>query len=123
MAVETVRYEGLRRSQSHSWDQASARSLEKNVGLIPSTYINQILAKFSMEGSKKGFVSFRVRISLSSNQRPKTQAEIERMRGIPYALAVESLMYAMLCIGPDICFVVGIVSRISLILVKNTGQR
>ena len=36
MAVETVRYERLRRSQSHSWDQASVRLLEKNVGLIPS---------------------------------------------------------------------------------------
>ena len=64
-----------------------------------------------LEGSKKKFVSFRVGISLSSNQRPKTQAEIERMRGILYASAIESLMYAMLCKRPDICFVVGLVSR------------
>ena len=33
------------------------------------------------------------------------------MRGIPYALAVGSLMYAMLCTRPDICFAVGMVSR------------
>ena len=64
-----------------------------------------------MQDSKKGFVPFRVRISLSGSQRPKTPTEIERMRGIPYASAVESLMYAMLCTRPDICFAVGMVSR------------
>ena len=64
-----------------------------------------------MQDSKKEFVSFRVGKSLSSNQRPKTNAEIERIRGIPYALAVGSLMYAMLCTRPDICFVVGMISR------------
>ena len=65
------------------------RNHQKNMlGLSQATYINQILARFSMEGSKKGFVPFRVGISLSSNQRPKTQAEIERMRGISYASAV-----------------------------------
>ena len=64
-----------------------------------------------MHNSKKGFVPFRVGISLSSNQRPKTPAEIERMREIPYASAVGSLMYAMLCTRSDICFAVGMVSR------------
>ena len=33
------------------------------------------------------------------------------MRQIPYASAVGSLMYAMLCNRSDICYVVGIVSR------------
>ena len=33
------------------------------------------------------------------------------MRGIPYASVVGSLMYAILCTGPDICFAVGMVSR------------
>ena len=64
-----------------------------------------------MQDSKKGFVPFRVGSSLSANQRPKTPAEIERMRGISYASAVGSLMYAMLCMRPDICFAVGMVSR------------
>ena len=64
-----------------------------------------------MQDSKKGFFPFRVGSSLSVNQRPKTPAEIERMRGIPYASAVGSLMYAMLCTRPDICFAVGMVSR------------
>ena len=33
------------------------------------------------------------------------------MSRIPFASAVGSLMYAMLCIRPDICYVVEIVSR------------
>ena len=84
---------------------------KRMLGLSQSTYIDQILARFNMEGSKKGFVLFRVGISLSSNQRSKTQAEIVRMRGIPYTSAVGSLMYAMLYTRPDICFAMGMVSR------------
>ena len=81
------------------------------LGLSQATYIDQIFARFNMVDSKKGFVSFRVGISLSGNQRSKTPAEIERMREISYASAVGSLMYAMLCTRPDICFAVGMVSR------------
>ena len=33
------------------------------------------------------------------------------MRHVPYASAVGSLMYAMLCTRPDICYTVGVVSR------------
>ena len=67
---------------------------KKMLGLSQASYIDQILARFNMQDSKKLFVSFRVGSSLSANQRPKTPAEIERMRGISYASVVESLMYA-----------------------------
>ena len=50
-------------------------------------------------------------VYLSRDQRPKTPEEIESMKRVPYALAVGSLMYAMLCTRPDICFAVGMVSR------------
>ena len=33
------------------------------------------------------------------------------MKTVPYASAVGSLMYSMLCTRPDICFAVGMVSR------------
>ncbi|XP_043710428.1 secreted RxLR effector protein 161-like [Telopea speciosissima] len=64
-----------------------------------------------MKNSKKGNVPFRHGISLSKSQCPKTPEDIEEMRRVPYASAVGSLMYAMLCTRPDICYVVGIVSR------------
>ena len=81
------------------------------LGLSQASYINETLSRFSMQDSKKGFVPFKVGSSLSVNQHPKTPAEIERMREIPYASAVGSLMYVMLCTRPDICFIVGMVSR------------
>ncbi|TYJ96629.1 gag/pol protein [Cucumis melo var. makuwa] len=40
-------------------------------------------------------------------QYPKTLQEVEEMRQIPYRLAVGSLMYAMLCTRPNICYAVG----------------
>ena len=40
------------------------------------------------------------------------------MKKVPYASAVGSLMYAMLCTRPDICFAVGMVARYQ----SNPGQ-
>ena len=42
---------------------------------------------------------------------PKSEKENREMARVPYASAVGSLMYAMLCTRPDICFAVGMVSR------------
>ena len=81
------------------------------LGLSQASYIDEILTRYSMQDSKKGFVPFKVRSSLPANQRSKTPAEIERMREIFYASIVRSLMYAILCTRPDICFAVGMVSR------------
>ena len=80
------------------------------LGLFQATYIDQILVRFNMQNFKKRFVLFKVGISLSGDQCPKTHAEIKRMRGISYASVVGSLMYAMLCTRPDIYFAVGMIS-------------
>ena len=53
--------------------------------------------------SKKGLLPARQGIILSKEQCPKTPQEEEDMRRVPYASAVGSLMYAMLCTRPDIC--------------------
>ena len=64
-----------------------------------------------MQNSKKGLLPFSHEVLLSDDQRPKTQEEENMMRQVPYASAVGSLMYAMLCTRPDICYSVGMVSR------------
>nr|XP_048322730.1 secreted RxLR effector protein 161-like [Ziziphus jujuba var. spinosa] len=64
-----------------------------------------------MENSKKGLLPFRHGIHLSKEQSLKTPEEKELMSKKPYASAVGSLMYAMLCTRPDICHAVGVVSR------------
>ncbi|XP_074373465.1 secreted RxLR effector protein 161-like [Apium graveolens] len=61
--------------------------------------------------SKKSNLPFRYGVSISKSQCPSTPKEIENMKGVLYVSAYGSLMYAMLCTRPDICFVVGMVSR------------
>eukprot|EP00253_Pinus_taeda_P029457 PITA_29457 len=45
------------------------------------------------------------------SQCPKAQEEEEDMSHVPYASAVGSLMYAMVCIRPDIAHAVGVLSK------------
>ena len=49
--------------------------------------------------------------TLSVDMYPKTQEEKEKMAQDPYSCAIGSLMYAMMCTRPDICYVVGLVSQ------------
>ena len=81
------------------------------LAMSQASYIDKILIRFGMQNSKKGNLPFRHGIHLSREQSPKTPQAVEEMRHIPYASAVGSLMYAMLCTRPDICFAVGVVSR------------
>ena len=55
---------------------------------------------------------------LSVEECPKTQEEDEDMFHVPYASAVGSLMYAMVCTRPDITHVVGVLSR----FMSNPGK-
>ena len=64
-----------------------------------------------MENSKRETLPFRHGIHLFKEQSPKTPEKKERMSMISYASAVGSLMYAMLCTMPDICYAMGVVSR------------
>ncbi|KAK1591798.1 hypothetical protein Q3G72_013860 [Acer saccharum] len=83
----------------------------RTIALSQASYIDKILSRFSMQDSKKGMLPFRHGIKLSKEQVPKNEHEEQFMSRIPYASAVGSLMYAMLCTRPDICFAIGIVSR------------
>ncbi|KAI9186313.1 hypothetical protein LWI28_016119 [Acer negundo] len=83
----------------------------RTIALSQASYIDKILSRFSMQDSKKGMLPFRHGIKLSKEQVPKNEHEEQFMSRVPYASTVGSLMYAMLCTRPDICFAVGIVSR------------
>eukprot|EP00253_Pinus_taeda_P021843 PITA_21843 len=61
--------------------------------------------------SKLVKVPIHVGVKLSVEQHPKTQEEEEDMSCAPYASAVGSLMYAMVCTRPDITHEVGVLSR------------
>ncbi|KAK1601881.1 hypothetical protein QYE76_008090, partial [Lolium multiflorum] len=67
--------------------------------------------KFRMDESKKGFLPMLPGKVLSKTQGPATAEERERMSQIPYASAVGSIMYAMLCTRPDIAHAVSLTSK------------
>lgn len=84
---------------------------QRIIGLSQSLYIDKVLKRFHMEQSKKGLLPVRHGLHLSKNMCPKTPEEIQQMSKIPYASAIGSLMYAMVCTRPDISYAVGITSR------------
>ncbi|GKC99150.1 retrotransposon protein, putative, ty1-copia subclass [Tanacetum coccineum] len=55
-----------------------------------------------MDTSKRGTIPMQPNVDLSNTQGPSTPAEVKRMKGIPYALVVGSIMYAVRCIRPDV---------------------
>ncbi|KAA0050451.1 gag/pol protein [Cucumis melo var. makuwa] len=83
----------------------------KTLAMSQTSYIDKMLSRYKMQNSRKGLLPYKYGIHLSKEQYPKTPQEVEDMSNIPYASAVGSLMYAMLCTIPDICYSAGIVSR------------
>ncbi|KAK9025003.1 hypothetical protein V6N11_064904 [Hibiscus sabdariffa] len=81
------------------------------LGLSQSTYIDKVLKRFSMEESKRGFLPMRHGISLLKEMCPSTPEERERMSQIPYASAIGSIMYAMICTRPDLSYALSMTSR------------
>ncbi|KAK8555331.1 hypothetical protein V6N12_009479 [Hibiscus sabdariffa] len=81
------------------------------LGLSQSTYIDKVLKRFNMEASEKGFLPMTQSISLSKEMCPSTSQERERMSQIPYASAIGSIMYAMICTRPDLSYALSMTSR------------
>ena len=56
-----------------------------------------------MEHSKKEFLPVLQGVKLSKTQSPTTAEDRKRMKVIPYALAIGSIKYAMLCTRTFVC--------------------
>ena len=50
-------------------------------------------------------------VKLSQTQCPTTAKDREKMKVIPYASAIGSIMHAMLCTRPDVCLAVSLAGR------------
>ena len=59
-----------------------------------------------MDQSKKGFLPMLQGVKLSRTQCPTTAEDRENMEDVPYASAIGSIMYAMLCTRPDVCLAI-----------------
>ena len=81
------------------------------IGISQSTYLDKVLKKFKMDQAKKGFLPVLQGVKLSQTQCPTTAEDREKMKGIPYASAIGSIMYAMLCTRPDVFLAISLAGR------------
>ena len=81
-----------------------------NYGNLRKKNIEKVLQRFSMERAKPVGTPLANHFKLSSKDSPENEKEKDDMSRVPYAAAVSSLMYAMVCTMPDIAYAVGVVS-------------
>lgn len=86
--------------------------------LSQEDYIEKVLHRFNMDKATPVSSPLASHLKLSSKQNPSSEKEQEEMKDVPYASAVGSLMYAMVCTRPDIAHSVGVVSR----FLSNPGK-
>ncbi|CAH9086863.1 unnamed protein product [Cuscuta epithymum] len=91
---------------------------EKKLWLSQEHYVKRVLQRFQMENAKAVKTPLATHFKLSIEQSPFNEAEKSDMQRVPYASAVGSLMYEMVCTRPDIAHAVGIVSR----FLSNPGR-
>ena len=91
----------------------------KKLWLSQEKYIEKVLYKFNMKDAKPTGTPLTPNIKLSVDLCPCDDKEKEEMKRTPYALAIGSLMYAMVHTRPDIVHSVGVVSR----FLANSGKQ
>ena len=72
------------------------------IRLSQSTYLDKVLKKFKMDQANKGFLPVLQGVKLSKTQSPTNAEDREKMKDVPYASAIGSIMYAMLCTRPEV---------------------
>ena len=68
------------------------------LNLSQELYIEKVLSRLRVNDAKPRTTPLSNHFNLSKEQSPKTTEEREHMTLVPYASAVGSLMYAMVCI-------------------------
>nr|GEV59596.1 hypothetical protein [Tanacetum cinerariifolium] len=81
------------------------------IGLCQSAYIEKILKRYCMKNSKRGSIPMQEKLKLSKSQGASTPAELKRIKNVPYASAVGSIMYAVRCTRPNVAFAQNVTSR------------
>ena len=92
---------------------------ERKLWLSQEKYIEKVLDRFNMNKANPVNTPLASHFRLTTEQCPQNDEDAEYMRDVPYASAVGSLMYAMVCTRPDIAHAVGVVSR----FLSNPGKQ
>ncbi|KAE8686785.1 cytochrome c bioproteinsis protein CCS1 [Hibiscus syriacus] len=83
----------------------------RKIWLSQKNYLKKILSRFRMQDCKPISTPLPINFKLSSSMSPSSEEERMEISRVPYASAVGSLMFAMICTRPDIAQAVGVVSR------------
>nr|GEW31710.1 retrovirus-related Pol polyprotein from transposon TNT 1-94 [Tanacetum cinerariifolium] len=94
-----------------SWYGDHRDRSRKILRVLQSGYIYKILNNFRIDNGKSVQMPFGGHFKLSLKDCPIRDCDVERMSKVPYANAVGSLMYLMVCTRPNIAYAVSIVSR------------
>ncbi|GJX93178.1 retrovirus-related pol polyprotein from transposon TNT 1-94 [Tanacetum coccineum] len=88
--------------------------------ITSGNYIEKVLLRrFNMDKAKVVSSPLTPNFKLTDKDCPSSKKNIEKMDRVPYASAVGSLMYAMVCTRPDLAHAVGVVSR----FLSNPGKK
>ena len=79
--------------------------------LSQEEYIKKIGSRFNVDGAKPVSTTLASHFKLTKEQSLSMEEEQTYIAKVPYASAIGSLMYALVCTRPDIAHAVGIVSR------------
>ncbi|GJX23518.1 retrotransposon protein, putative, ty1-copia subclass [Tanacetum coccineum] len=74
------------------------------IRLSQNAYMDKILKRYKMDNSNRGTIPMQERLGLNKSQGAQTPKEVNRMKNVPYALAVGSIMYTVRCTRPDVAF-------------------
>jgi hypothetical protein len=81
------------------------------IGLSQKAYIEKVLKRYNMHECSTMSVLFMKGDKLGTFQSPRNRLEINKMKSIPYASAVGSIMYVQVCTRPDLIFVTRLLGR------------
>ncbi|GJW98061.1 retrotransposon protein, putative, ty1-copia subclass [Tanacetum coccineum] len=107
----------LNRTQGASTLRQRDRS-KRLIGLCQNTYMDKILKRYKIDNSKRGHIPMQERLDLNKSQGAQTPKEVNRMKNVPYASAVGSIMYAVRCTRPNVAFTQNITSHFQ----QNPGE-
>jgi len=79
--------------------------------LSQTKYIEKVLEKFNMVNVKPVSTILDSHFNLSVKQSPSTEAELEKMKKIPYTSTVGYLICAMVCTRRDLAQALSMVSK------------
>ena len=89
------------------------------LGLSQKTYIENVLKRYGMHKSNPNSIPILQSEKFGMFQCLEKGYELEQMKSVPYASALESIMYAQVCTRPDLALATGLLGRFQSNLGKD----